>query len=52
MKERQLPHRALKMSISSSTLVPGRMVRVTEELKIGSEALDPMRVDIVTSDAC
>ena len=52
MKERQLPQRALKISMSSSTLVPGRTVRETEELNVGSEALDPMRVDIVTSGTC
>jgi hypothetical protein len=52
MKERQLLQRALKMSISSSTLVPGRTVRDIEELNVGSELLDPMRVDIVTSDLC
>jgi hypothetical protein len=52
MKERQLPQRALKMSISSSILVPGRTVKEIEELKVGSEVLEPMRGDIVTSGVC
>jgi hypothetical protein len=52
MKERQLPHRALKMSISSSIRVPGRIVRDIEELNVGSEALEPMRGEIVTSGTC
>ena len=52
MKERQLPHRALKMSISSSIRVPGRTVRDIEELNVGSEVLEPMRGEIVTSGTC
>ena len=33
-------------------VVPGRIVKLMEELKDGSEALEPMRGDTVTSDTC
>lgn len=52
IKLRQLEQRALSMSIESLTQVPGRTVKSIEELKVGSEAAEPIRGEMVTSSAC